>query len=975
MAALKGKYAAEVLAYARGVADGSIIAGADRIAGCQRFLDMLDSGSYDIHTRAADFVIGVIECTFRHRQGEALDGTPMRGKPFLLEPWEKFCVYGMLCFYYPGSQERVVKEAFIFIPRKNSKAVSLDTLLPTPKGWKLMRDIQVGEQVFGQDGKPSKVLHVSEIFMKPMYAVEFDDGSVVKASGDHIWTVQTKDSRRALGYPLKGNDGRGTPNMKLREDMGWYELTTKDMLKDFCYVRPDGTGVEYRYRVPMCEPVQYPKQDLLIDPYVLGVWLGDGSSGSNQVTVGEEDAAETLSNIISCGYKAEIRAKKKRSSAIHIDPRKRGADAKSPDSFRNKLVRLGVFKNKHIPAPYLIADVGQRVALLQGLMDTDGTCSKAGQCTFIQKNKNIAVSVKEILSSLGVRSTLIERDVKCNGKPAGTAWFVQFFTDVEFQCFRIKRKSDRLKKKLSPRMLAKSIVSITSIPEEPSKCIMVDNPRHLYLVGKDYTATHNTFFIAALAWGLGLLERASGAKVYVVAVVLKQAMETFDNWEYNLANSWYGSLGEAKADGWRYLNNNMAHSIENENIDGGSVHLEALAGNAGAHDSFNCNVVIADEIHAYKSPEEYNRLKEATKAYTNKLVIGISTAGDNAAGFCAKHLEYCTGVVQGQIPDDALFAFICKADEDENGEVDYLSVEQHMKANPNYGVTIRPHDMERESIMAQNSPIMRKDFITRSLNVFVSSMKAYFNVAEFVTSNAEAGKVLGIPPTPAYLQGAKVLKEWREKALDTLLALDIEWYGGTDLSKLHDLTAAALYGQYKDIDIIITHEWFPIVAATAKADEDQIPLFGWQDEGHLTMTNAPTTNHADVIKWYVAMRNRGFRIRQIGHDRKFAREYFIGMKHARFVVVDQPQLYYKKNEGFRRIEVSAKNKRLYYLGSSAFEYCVGNVRAIERADDAVMYEKAADNLRIDVFDAAVFAAIRMLEDKEKATNARKWLDG
>lgn len=99
------------------------------------------------------------------------------------------------------------------------------------------------------------------------------------------------------------------------------------------------------------------------------------------------------------------------------------------------------------------------------------------------------------------------------------------------------------------------------------------------------------------------------------------------------------------------------------------------------------------------------------------------------------------------------------------------------------------------------------------------------------------------------------------------------------------------------------------------------------------------------------------------------------MKRAGFRVVDQPQLYYKKNEGFRRIEVAAKNKKLYYMGSSAFEYCVGNVRAIERADDAVMYEKAEEKARIDVFDAAVFAAIRMLEDKEKATNARKWLDG
>lgn len=601
---IKGKYIAEVMAYAQSIADGKIVAGEDRILGCKRFLDMIENGKYEIRTKDADFVIGVIERTFRHRQGQALDSTPMRGKPFLLEPWEKLCVYGMLIFYKPGTNERLVKEAFIFIPRKNSK----------------------------------------------------------------------------------------------------------------------------------------------------------------------------------------------------------------------------------------------------------------------------------------------------------------------------------------------------------------------------------TLFVSALAWGLGLLERMSGAKVYVVALVLKQAMETFDNWEYNLSNSWYSDIREAKADGWKFQNNNMTHCIENNKLSGGSLHMEALAGNSGAHDSFNCNIVIADEVHAYKSPEEYNRLKEATKAYTNKLVIGITTAGDDVTGFCAQHLQYCQRILRGINQDDSMFVFICKADEDENGNVDYIDPVQHRKANPNYGVTIRPADMEREALIAQNDPQKRKDFLTRSLNVFTSSMKAYFNLAEFRASNAAAGAVLGIQPCPPYSDGAQALKRWNDNALKKLVGLGISWYGGTDLSKLHDLTAAALYGEYKGIDIIITHEWFPIVAAHAKADEDKIPLFGWQDEGHLSMSNAPTTNHAEVIEWYKGMKALGFKIKQIGHDRKFCREYFTGMKRAGFTVVDQPQYHYKKNEGFRRIETQAKNKMLFYMGSSAFEYCVGNVRAIEKTDDMVEYMKAEEKTRIDVFDCSVFAAIRMLEDREKSQNAGKWLN-
>ena len=324
--------------------------------------------------------------------------------------------------------------------------------------------------------------------------------------------------------------------------------------------------------------------------------------------------------------------------------------------------------------------------------------------------------------------------------------------------------------------------------------------------------------------------------------------------------------------------------------------------------------------------------------------------------------------------DDSMFVFISKADENENGDVDYMDPIQHQKANPNYGVTIRPADMQREALIAQNDPQKRKGFLTRSLNVFTSSMKAYFNLNEFRASNAAAGEVLGIPQCPPYSDGAAALKKWRDSALKKLVSLGINWYGGTDLSKLHDLTAAALYGEYKGIDIVITHEWFPIVAAAAKADEDKIPLFGWKDEGHLSMSNGPVTNHAEVIEWYKAMKALGFKIRQVGHDRKFCREYFTGMKKAGFVVVDQPQFHYKKNEGFRRIETKAKDKKLYYLCSTAFEYCVSNVKAIEKTDDMVEYMKAEEKTRIDGFDCSVFASIRRLEDKEKSANAGKWLD-
>ena len=278
-----------------------------------------------------------------------------------------------------------------------------------------------------------------------------------------------------------------------------------------------------------------------------------------------------------------------------------------------------------------------------------------------------------------------------------------------------------------------------------------------------------------------------------------------------------------------------------------------------------------------------------------------------------------------------------------------MNPEQHEKANPSYGVTIRPSDMMNDAMQAQNDPQQRKDYISRSLNVYTNAMRAWFDIEEFRSSDKKYN--------------------W---TIEELAKLPIKWYGGADLSRLYDLTAAALFGHYKGVDIVITHAFFPVVMAVRKADEDNIPLFGWADDGWLTMCNTPTVNAADVVEWFKSMRRQGFRIEQIGQDRKFAREFFTLMKSNGFNVVDQPQYSYVKSEGFRYIEKSAKDGNLYYLHSDAYEYCVANVHAIEKTDDLVHFEKIGKTTRIDLFDASVFGCVRYLDNLDRAKAAAQW---
>jgi phage terminase large subunit-like protein len=279
-------------------------------------------------------------------------------------------------------------------------------------------------------------------------------------------------------------------------------------------------------------------------------------------------------------------------------------------------------------------------------------------------------------------------------------------------------------------------------------------------------------------------------------------------------------------------------------------------------------------------------------------------------------------------------------------------------------VTIRAQDIEADAMQAQNDPSARSEFLNKSLNIYTNTMSAYFDIGEVQFSDEEAYKDLQ----------AKLNLKDKPITLEVLAKLpNVHWFGGADLSKMFDLTGACIYGRYEDIDIAITHGFIPITQAKAKAEEDNIPFFWWEEKKWLTMTNSELVDYEEVVKWFKNMRdNVGFKIKAVAFDKYNSRDFVRSMEKQRFKMEEAGQQFWKKSEAFREIERKIKAKQFTFLANKAFEYCISNVKANEDAEERVRFEKVAENFRIDLFDATVVAVKQAIIARDKNKKINTW---
>lgn len=360
-------------------------------------------------------------------------------------------------------------------PAQCGKPLHVDTPIATPDGWTTMGELKIGDQVFDNDGHVTDVIYATEVFYeRDCYRITFDDGSSVIADGSHRWAVAdmwAPDSKKLI---VKTTD-------EIRER---YLVETK-------------TGRRFRYSIPCAAPLELPEKDLPVHPYALGVYLGDGSRSSGQLTLRCSDTDHIAEQLMRCGYDVSIKrgAGNSRGTADKVSLSKDGLVV------RSRLLATNHGGEKRIPAEYLRASYAQRLDLLRGLMDTDGTVGNNGACSIAQSNAPLADQIYELVVSLGLKAhrdsripAYCHKGVKKHGRESFRITFSPQGAGAE--CFTLPRQLEKLRTVKNQRRPSHSgrrfIRAVEPVESVPVRCISVSNESHLFLCGRALIPTHNT---------------------------------------------------------------------------------------------------------------------------------------------------------------------------------------------------------------------------------------------------------------------------------------------------------------------------------------------------------------------------------------------------------------------------------------------------------------------------------------------------
>lgn len=368
--------------------------------------------------------------------------------------------------------------------RGSGKALAIDTPILTTSGWKSMETISVGDLVYSPNGQPVEVIMVSSIQTgHDCYRVSFDDGSWIIADADHEWVTHNHEYRKAIRQRVPDNQ---LTSSWVSHRLKLSPITTIELRSTLWHDER-----EHNHAIPVCSPLSFSDSDLPIHPYLLGVWLGDGSSHGNGFTIGDPEMLDILAK--TCGVSLHGHCRKYLYSLDEHQSERNalGQYRRVPGSFVDCLVNFGIRNQKSIPDVYLTSSFADRLDLVRGLMDTDGTINKVGNCVFTNTNENIIRGFTFLLSSLGIKWQIRSKISKLGDVEHKRVYDVSFSTHISV--FYLSKKASRQACSVGrPTSYYRYVVNVSPVDSVPVRCIVVASEDHLFLAGDRLIATHNS---------------------------------------------------------------------------------------------------------------------------------------------------------------------------------------------------------------------------------------------------------------------------------------------------------------------------------------------------------------------------------------------------------------------------------------------------------------------------------------------------
>lgn len=720
----------------------------------------------------------------RHTQGQ------WAGQPLVPDPWQVAYIiaptFGWVRWDEEAQQHlRIITDLYVDVPRKNGKALSLDTPILTGRGWVTMGDVSVGDAVHGADGHLTEVVATSEIFTDhDCYEVEFSDGRKVTADAGHLWTVFDRYRKRTLTVDTETMAGA-------------YLIGNRE------------THRERRYSIPVNAPVARPEVDLPIAPYLLGAWLGDGHTDAARIT----------------GIDPEIIDRFREHYEVHeVVP---AVTWSVVGGFLVALREAGVLGNKHIPESYLTASEGQRLELLRGLMDTDGSVfmtSGTPRCEFTATNRTLAVAVLQLARSLGWKATLIEGVATLGGREISPKYRVTWNAYRDRSPFMLPRKTARLSERpMKPaRSSTVQVVGVRRVPTVPTRCIQVAAGDGLYLAGDGFLTTHNSTLAGGLAIYLTCADGEPGAQVIAAATSERQAGFVFQPVK-QLAQKSPALKSNVKA-----YQKKIVHPRSGS-------YFEAIANVADAQHGANVHGAIIDELHIHKAPELVETIETGRGSRRQPLVVIITTADDGKPNtIYERRRQRVEAAASGTINAPHVYGVIWAADPKDDPFVEAT----WRVANPGYGVSPTARYLATKAADAKQSPADLAAFLRLHLGLRTKQSTKYVT-----------------------------LEEWRRNAgqIDEATLNGRVAFGGLDLGNVADLTALCwLFPDGTGYDALWRF-WLPEDRVDHLSRRTAGGIRLWIDQGWVVTTPGATTDY-DYVLAQIREDRKAFKVRQIGFD-------------------------------------------------------------------------------------------------------------